>query len=46
MDIWVELLFGNPIGLASVIALASTIGIGIYILVMFWVKSGQKGGES
>ena len=39
---WLNLLFGNPIGLLSIITIALTLLIGIFIIVMFVVRSGEK----
>ena len=39
---WLNLLFGNPIGLLSIISVALTLFIGVFIIVMFVVRSGEK----
>ncbi|MCP5137360.1 MAG: DUF3149 domain-containing protein [Gammaproteobacteria bacterium] len=41
MDLWMNLLFGNPIGLASMIVVLTTFAIISYITVMFISKSGK-----
>lgn len=42
MAFWLDLMFGNWIGLLSMIAIFSTLGIGSYIMWIFYVKSGEK----
>lgn len=39
MELWMDLLFGNPIGLLSLIVIAFTLGMGIFFLVYFLNKS-------
>lgn len=39
MELWLDLLFGNWIGLLSVITVAVTFGIIAYILGMFYFKT-------
>ncbi|MCL1113419.1 MULTISPECIES: DUF3149 domain-containing protein [Shewanella] len=39
MAFWLDLMFGNPIGLLSMIVIFSTFGIISYLLWMFVVKS-------
>ncbi|MCL1079347.1 DUF3149 domain-containing protein [Parashewanella spongiae] len=41
MAFWLDLMFGNWIGLLSMIVIFSTLGIVSYILWMFYVKSGE-----
>ncbi|HCD14255.1 DUF3149 domain-containing protein [Shewanella sp.] len=41
MVFWLDLMFGNPIGLLSMIVIFSTIGIISYIMWMFIVKSAK-----
>ncbi|MCP5141416.1 MAG: DUF3149 domain-containing protein [Gammaproteobacteria bacterium] len=41
MDLWMNLLFGNPIGLSSMIVVLTTFLIIGYISVMFITKSGK-----
>ena len=38
---WLDLLFGNPIGLASIITVGLTLLIGIVIIAMFFIRSGK-----
>ena len=38
---WLHLLLGNPIGLASIITVSLTLFIGIFIVVIFIVRSGK-----
>lgn len=42
MELWLNLLFGNPVGLLSMIVVFSTLGIIVYLLWMFYKKSGEK----
>jgi|GEM_PF-745929 len=42
MGLWMDLLFGNPVGLLSMIVVISTFIIICYILWMFYKKSGEK----
>jgi len=42
---WMDLLFGNPIGLASILSVFFTLFIGVFIIVMFIIRSG-KGEDS
>lgn len=39
MDLWMNLLFGNPVGLLSLIVIAFTVGMGIFFLIWFLNKS-------
>jgi uncharacterized membrane protein len=39
MELWMDLLFGNWVGLLSVITVVSTLAIVVFILTMFYVKS-------
>lgn len=43
MDLWMELLFGNDIGLMSMIGLAVMLGIGFFFLWLFISKSREPG---
>lgn len=42
MELWLDLLFGNWIGLLSVITVAATFGIIAYILSMMVFKTTHK----
>ena len=42
MELWLELLFGNPIGLMSVTVIFITFLIVCYILYMIYDKSKPK----
>lgn len=42
MELWMNLLFGNPVGLLSMIVLLATLGIFIFIIRMYIVKSAEK----
>ncbi|MGB0894811.1 MAG: DUF3149 domain-containing protein [Parashewanella sp.] len=42
MAFWLDLMFGNWIGLLSMIVIFSTLGIVSYILWMFYKKSGDE----
>ncbi|MBM7071305.1 DUF3149 domain-containing protein [Shewanella sp. OPT22] len=42
MAFWLDLMFGNWIGLLSMIVIFSTMGIVSYILWMFVQKSAQE----
>lgn len=42
MELWMDLLFGNPIGLLSVITVVGAIVIVGYIGVMLAIKSKPK----
>lgn len=42
MAFWLDLMFGNFIGLLSMLVIFSTIGIAAYIGWMFVVKSAPK----
>ncbi len=42
MELWMNLLFGNPIGLLSMIVLFATLGVFIFIIRMYIVKSAEK----
>ena len=39
---WLDLMFGNPVGLAAMIVVIATFLITVVILGMFIVKSGKK----
>lgn len=41
MELWLDLLFGNPVGLMSVLTVLVSLIIIIYLLVMFIRKSGE-----
>ncbi|WP_372871903.1 DUF3149 domain-containing protein [Shewanella sp.] len=41
MAFWLDLMFGNPIGLLSMIVIFSTIGIVSYITWMLFSKSAK-----
>ncbi len=41
MELWMDLLFGNPVGLLSMIVVFTTIIIIGYIAWMFIKKSGE-----
>ncbi len=41
MELWMDLLFGNWIGLLSVITVGVTLGIIIFIVAMFYIKSHE-----
>lgn len=41
MDIWMNLLFGNAIGLASVITVTATFIIVVYIVAMIFIKANK-----
>ncbi|TKB57431.1 DUF3149 domain-containing protein [Ferrimonas aestuarii] len=43
MELWLDLLFGNAIGLASMLVIFSTIGIVGFIAWMFISKSAKPG---
>ena len=45
MELWLNLLFGNPIGLMSMIVVFSTIVIGAYIMWMF-IKKSRSGSNN
>jgi len=42
---WLDLMFGNPVGLAAMIVVISTFLITVIILAMFIIKSGKKDKE-
>lgn len=42
MELWLDLLFGNPIGLMSVTVVTLTFLIVCYLLYMFYDKSKPK----
>lgn len=42
---WLNLLFGNPVGLASIISVLLTLFIGVFIIVMFVVRSGKESDD-
>ena len=39
---WLNLMFGNPVGLASMIVVFATFMVAAVLLVMFFVKSGKE----
>lgn len=41
MELWMDLLFGNPVGLMSVATVLATFLIVVYIIGMFISKSGK-----
>ena len=41
MDLWINLLFGNPVGLLSVIVICAMLGIGLFDI--FFIK--KSGGD-
>ncbi|ACJ31153.1 Conserved hypothetical protein [Shewanella piezotolerans WP3] len=41
MAFWLDLMFGNAIGLLSMIVIFSTIGIVSYLMWMFYTKSAD-----
>ncbi|MCB1876885.1 MAG: DUF3149 domain-containing protein [Chromatiales bacterium] len=41
MDLWMDLLFGNDIGLMSMIVLAVLLGIGFFFIWLFVAKSRE-----
>lgn len=41
MELWLDLLFGNAVGLSSVAVILTTLVIVAYILSMFVFKSGH-----
>ncbi|CAM2866802.1 DUF3149 domain-containing protein [Shewanella amazonensis] len=41
MAFWLDLMFGNPIGLMSMIVIFTTLGIISYIMWMLFVKSAK-----
>lgn len=42
MELWLNLLFGNPVGLASMIVVLTTVAIVSYIMYMLYDKSKPK----
>ncbi len=42
MDLWMKLLFGNPIGLMSIIVVTVTIGIVGFFATFLYRKSHEK----
>lgn len=42
MEIWIDLLFKNPIGLMSLLAIGGTIAIIVFIVIMMIVKSRRQ----
>ncbi len=42
MELWMDLLFGNPIGLMSMIVVITTFLIFCYIIWIFIKKSGEN----
>jgi hypothetical protein len=42
MDLWIDLLFGNPVGLFSVVTIGTTFIVIVSILVMIVVKSRKR----
>ena len=45
MKLWLDLLFGNPVGIASVLTVGVTFAIIVYIAAMFIFKSGHNDGS-
>jgi len=41
MELWMGLLFGNPVGLLSMIVVFGTIAVAIFLVTMLVVKSGD-----
>ena len=41
MELWLDLLFGNWIGLLSVLTILIVIGIGVFLAFFFIVRSGE-----
>lgn len=41
MELWMDLLFGNWIGLMSVITVGLSFAVIVFIVVMFYIKSHQ-----
>lgn len=42
MELWKDLLFKNPVGLMSVLAIGGTIAIIMFIVIMMIVKSRKQ----
>jgi hypothetical protein len=42
MDLWMKLLFGNPIGILSLVTVVVSIGIVAFIATMLIRKSAHK----
>jgi hypothetical protein len=42
---WLDLMFGNPVGLASMIVVFATFMVAVVLLVMFFIKSGKEDKE-
>ena len=40
LDLWINLLFGNPVGLLSVVVICAMLGIGVFDIFFFIKKSG------
>ncbi|MCE2595624.1 DUF3149 domain-containing protein [Motilimonas cestriensis] len=38
MELWMDLLFGNPIGLASMAVIGTTVGLCTFYAVYFLIK--------
>lgn len=41
MELWGELLFGNPYGLSSVLVILSVLAIGVWLAWFFISRSGR-----
>lgn len=41
MELWLDLLFGNPVGLSSMLVVITTFVVIAYLLSMFVFKSGH-----
>ncbi len=42
MDLWMKLLFGNPIGLMSIIVVAIAVAIIVFFATFLYRKSHEK----
>ncbi len=42
MELWLDLLFGNPVGIASMLTVGVTFAVIVYIVGMFIYKSGHN----
>lgn len=42
MELWMDLLFGNPVGLAAVMTIGATFLIIMYIVILMVVKSRKR----
>jgi len=45
MDIWMNLLFGNPVGLAGVLTVLATFIIVVTIVAMVFIKASKDKGD-